>query len=301
MDNELYSYYPTIRRPRIEWPNGARVAFWIGLNIEHYLIDQPSTSIAPMTTHLTPDPMNAGWRDYGTRVGIWRQMRMFDKFNIRASVLLNADVCSYYPEIIEEGNKRGWVWLAHGKNNSTLEANMNEDEERAYLTGVVTTIREKTGKQPRGWLGPALTETWNTPSILAELGVSYICDWNCDDQPFPMRAKQGRMNGLPYSIEVNDIPLFLGKSLAGEDFEQLLKDQFDVLYEEGAESGQVMAIALHPFITGVPFRARYLERALEYIAGHDKVWLATSDEIADFYYERYYEQDLARSERRVAA
>jgi allantoinase len=300
MDNPLYSYYPSIRRPRIEWPNGARVAFWIGLNIEHYVVDQPSTSIAPMTTHLIPDPMNAGWRDYGTRVGIWRQMRTFDKFNMRASVLLNADVCAYYPEIIEEGNKRGWVWLAHGKNNSTLQANMNEEEERAYLTGVVNTIREQTGKQPRGWLGPALTETWNTPSILAELGVEYICDWNCDDQPYPMRVKQGRMIGLPYSIEVNDIPLFLGKSLAGQDFEQLLKDQFDVLYEEGAESGQVMAIALHPFITGLPFRIKYLERALEYIAGHDKVWLATSDEIAEWYYQRYYDQDLARSERRVA-
>jgi peptidoglycan/xylan/chitin deacetylase (PgdA/CDA1 family) len=109
------------------------------------------------------------------------------------------------------------------------------------------------------------------------------------------------MIGLPYSIEVNDIPLFLGKSLAGQDFEQLLKDQFDVLYEEGAESGQVMAIALHPFITGLPFRIKYLERALEYIAGHDKVWLATSDEIANWYYQHYYDQDLARSERRVAA
>jgi peptidoglycan/xylan/chitin deacetylase (PgdA/CDA1 family) len=300
MDNELYSYYPSIRRPRIEWPNGARVAFWIGLNIEHYLIDQPATSIAPMTTHLTPDPMNAGWRDYGTRVGIWRQMRMFDKFGIRASVLLNADVCSYYPEIIEEGNKRGWVWLAHGKNNSTLEANMTEDEERAYLSMVVETIARQTGKQPRGWLGPALTETFNTPSILAELGITYICDWNCDDQPFPMHVKSGRMIGLPYSIEVNDIPLFLGKSLAGPDFEQLLKDQFDVLYEEGTESGQVMAIALHPFITGLPFRARYLERALDYIASHDKVWLATSDDIADCYYQNYYEQDLARAERRAA-
>jgi peptidoglycan/xylan/chitin deacetylase (PgdA/CDA1 family) len=294
MENELYAYWPLIRRPKLEWPNGARLAFWIGLNIEHYELDKPSTSIFGGTAMLQPDPLNYGWRDYAPRVGTWRMMDLLDRYGMRASVLLNSDVCRYYPEIIEEGNKRGWVWLAHGKNNSIFQANMSEDEERAYLAEVVRTIQSSTGQQPRGWLGPALTETFNTPRLLAELGVNYLLDWCNDDQPYPMKVPGHRMISVPYSIEMNDISLFLGKSLAPQDFYQMAVDQFDVLYEEGGQSGRVMALCLHPFIINQPFRHRYLQRLLEYISGHDDVWLATSDEIADWYYQHYYDQAVAQ-------
>ncbi|HZU04620.1 MAG TPA: polysaccharide deacetylase family protein [Chloroflexota bacterium] len=297
MENQLYDYWPIPRRPRLEWPNGARLAFWIGLNIEHYEIDKPSTSIFSGTAMLKPDPLNYGWRDYGPRVGVWRMMEVLDKYGLRASVLLNSDVCHYYPEIIEAGNQRRWVWLAHGKNNSILQANMSLEEERRYLTEVVTTIREGTGQQPKGWLGPALTETFNTPDLLAELGLTYLLDWCNDDQPYPLKVKQGRMISVPYSIEVNDIPLFVGKTTSGEDFYRIVVDQFDQLYEEGARSGRVMALALHPFIINQPFRHKYLDRALAYITQHDQVWLTTSDEIADWYYQHYYDQAVALSAR----
>ena len=290
MENQLYDYSPLVRRPRLELPNGARLAFWIGLNVEHYALDKPSTSIFGGTAMLQPDPLNYGWRDYGPRVGIWRMMELLDCYRIRASVLLNSDVCRYYPQIIEEGNKRNWIWLAHGKDNSTFQAGMSEEEERAVLTEVVNTIREGTGKQPRGWLGPALTETFNTPDLLAELGVEYLLDWCNDDQPYPMKVKQGRMIAVPYSIEVNDIPVFLGKGYTAEQFYQMLVDQFDLLYAEGEQNARVMCVALHPFIINQPFRHKYLERALEYITNHERVWLATSDEIADWYYERYYDR-----------
>lgn len=293
MNQQLYDYWPMIRRPRLQWPNGARVAFWIGLNIEHHELDKPSTSLFPGTAHLSPDPLNYGWRDYGPRVGLWRMMDVMDQFGVRASVLLNSDVCHHYPEIIEEGNKRQWVWLAHGKNNSILQAEMAPDAERQYLTEVVANIERGTGQRPKGWLGPGLTETFETPNILAELGLTYICDWCNDDQPFPMRVKQGKMISVPYSIEINDIPLFVGKSLSGEDFYQMLVDQFDALYEEGAHSGRVMSVALHPFILGQPFRIKYLQRALNYITNKPDVWVTTSDEIADWYYQHNYDQALS--------
>jgi peptidoglycan/xylan/chitin deacetylase (PgdA/CDA1 family) len=293
MDNQLYDYSPIVRRPRLELPKGARLAFWVGLNVEHYEIDKPATSIFGGTAMLQPDPLNYGWRDYGPRVGIWRMMDVLDKYGMRASVLLNADVCRYYPQIIEEGNKRRWAWLAHGKNNSIFEAGMSLDEERTYLTDVVRTIQQGTGQQPKGWLGPALSETFNTPEILAELGLTYLLDWCNDDQPFPLKVKAGRMISVPYSIEMNDISLFVGKSLAGADFAQEVMDQFDVLYEEGAHSGRVMCLALHPFVVNQPFRHKHLDRALEYIAGHDDVWLATSDEIAEWYLAEAYDQALA--------
>ena len=290
MENQLYSYWPIIERPKLEWPKGARVAFWLGLNIEYYEIDKPSTSIFPGTATLVPDPLNYGWRDYGPRVGIWRMMEVMDKHGVRGSVLLNSDVCRYYPQIVEQGNKRNWVWLAHGKNNSIFQANMTLEEEKSYLNEVVTTIREHTGHQPKGWLGPALTETFNTPDLLAELGLTYILDWCNDDQPYPVNVKSGRMISVPYSIEVNDIPLFVGKSLSGEDFYRVLVDQFEVLYEAAEKTGQVMVVGLHPFVVGLPFRLKYLERALAHITGEKNVWVTTSDEIAAWYLERYYDQ-----------
>ena len=244
---------------------------------------------------LQPDPLNYGWRDYGPRVGIWRMMDLLDRYRIRASVLLNSDVCTYYPEIIEEGNRRDWIWLAHGKNNSAFQANMSLDEERRSLTEVVDTIKQQTGKQPRGWLGPALTETFNTPNLLAELGVDYLLDWCNDDQPYPMKVDRGRMISVPYSIEVNDIPVFLGKGYTAEQFSQMIVDQFDTLYAEGEQSGRVMCLALHPFLVNQPFRHKYLDRALDYISSHDSVWLTTSDEIADWYYEHYYQQAMAQT------
>jgi allantoinase len=295
MESPRYPYWPIVRRPPLEWPNGARVAFWVGLNIEYFEPDKPATSHATVTAHCKPDPLNYGWREYGPRVGIWRMMDALDKVGMRASVLLNADVCEQYPEIIEEGNKRNWVWLAHGKNNTNFWTNMSLEEERPALTAVINMIKERTGQQPRGWLGPGLTETYNTPDLLAELGADHICDWCNDDQPYPMRVKQGRMISVPYSNEINDIGLFLGTTLSGPDFYQIVADQFDVLYEDGATRPRVMALALHPFIINQPYRHKYLVKALEYIAGHDKVWLTTSNEIADWYYERYYDEAIAQA------
>jgi allantoinase len=289
-----WGFSPINRRPAIAFPNGARVAFWIGYNIEYFVPGRPGTSITQSTANLEPDPLNAGWREYGHRVGVWRMMDMLDKYNMRASVLLNSDVCLHYPEIIEEGNKRRWAWLAHGKTNTNRWTNMTLEEERAALAEVLGTIRQYTGQEPKGWLGPALGETYNTLDLMAEQGMTYTCDWCNDDQPYPVRVRQGRMISVPYSIELNDISLFIGKTVSGQDFYDIVTDQFDVLYEEGAQRPRVMCLALHPMIVNQPFRHKHLDRALGYITSHDRVWLPTSDEIADWYYANYYAQAVAQ-------
>ena len=281
MDNQLFDYSPIIERAPIRWPNGARIAFYVGLNVEHYRIDRPSTSIFPDTKALAPDPLNYGWRDYGPRVGIWRLIESLDRHRMRASVMLNSDVAERYPQIIRAGRERDWVWAAHGKNNSVLQAGMSPEEERSYLAEVIGTIEKATGRKPRGWLGPALTETFRTPELLAELGLDYVLDWANDDQPY--RLNVPGMLSVPYSIEVNDVQLFVGKSLSGPDFLQLVKDQLDQLYADAEDSGRVMSLVLHPFVINQPFRHRYLDQALEYIANHPGVWLTTSDEIAEHY------------------
>lgn len=281
MDNRLYDYSPIIDRPALAWPNGARVAFYVGLNLEHFELDKPSTSIWEGTAHLVPDPLNYGWRDYGVRVGLWRIVEILDKHGIRPSVLLNSDVAEHYPQIIDAGLRRDWAWLAHGKTNSRLNANMTADEERQVLANVVATIERATGRRPKGWMGPGLTETFETPSILRELGLSYVLDWTADDQPFALRVPG--LISVPYSVEMNDLNLFGVKGFTGDEFYQAVVDQFDQLYADSASSGRVMALALHPFVAGQAFRAKHLDRALAYIASHDDVWLTTSDDIAAAY------------------
>ncbi|MFS2281828.1 MULTISPECIES: polysaccharide deacetylase family protein, partial [Microbacterium] len=276
-----FDYSPITERPTISWPNGARVAFYVGLNIEHYQIDKPSTSIFGGTAMLQPDPLNYGWRDYGPRVGLWRMIESLDRHGVPASVLLNSDVCRHYPQILEAGRQRGWAWLAHGRDNSTFQAGMGADTERAYLQDVTDTIASATGVRPRGWLGPALTETFETPRILRELGYDYVLDWTNDDQPYPLNVDG--MFSVPYTIELNDVTMFVSKSYTGPQFLEAVIDQFDQLYSDSEHSGRVMSLPLHPFIVGQPFRHRYLDRALEHITSHDGVWVTTSDAIAAHY------------------
>lgn len=281
MDNDLFDYSAIVDREPIRWPGGARVAFYLGLNIEHYQVDRPSTSIFAGTAGLVPDPLNYGWRDYGPRVGFWRVLEVLDRHGIRASALLNSEAAEHYPRIVEAGRERNWAWLAHGKNNSVLQPELAAEDEREYLAEMLTTIERATGTRPRGWMGPALTESFATPTLLRELGIDYVLDWTNDDQPYPLRVPG--LLSMPYSVELNDNTLFLGTGLSGPDFVRMVRDQLDQLWQDAEAGGRVMALALHPFVIGQAFRTRYLDEALNHIVDHPGVWLTTSDEIAAHY------------------
>lgn len=287
-DQTRFEYTPTPER-EFDLPNDANIAVWVIPNIEHYKIDQPSTAIYPPGTEYTPDVLNYGWRDYGVRAGIWRLMDVFDTHEVPATVALNAEVCDQYPEIIEAGLERGWEFMGHGTTNAQPHVDLTEGEERELIRTTKNTIEMATGDPPRGWLGPELAETFQTPDLLAEEGFQYVCDWCNDDQPYPLHVREGELLSIPYSIEINDIPMFLTYGLTPPQFEQTIVDQFDVLYEEGKQPGnaKVMAIALHPFLTGLPFRSKYLDNALSYITNHDDVWITTGAEIASHYAEHY--------------
>ena len=281
--HDRFDYSPIIDRPPLRWPNGARVAVWVIPNIEHFLFDRPSTSITAVTTSLVPDVLNYSWRDYGVRVGIWRMMEVMEKNGVKGTVALNSDVCKHYPRIIEEGNKLGWEWMGHGTNNSTLINRQSEEEENELIKTVVGTIKDSTGQQPRGWLSPALSESHRTLDLLAANGIQYVGNWVNDEQPYPMRVKAGSMLSMPYSIELNDIPVFLDAGQSPETFGRMICDQFDVLYEDGARSGRVMSICLHPFLIGHPNRSKYFDLALKRITSRQEVWVTRGGDIAEYY------------------
>jgi allantoinase len=282
-----FDYSPIIDRKPLRWPDGARVAVWVIPNIEFFYFDRPGVTSSGGGVHSNPDVMNFSWRDYGTRVGIWRMMDVMERHGVKGTVALNSDVCQKFPRIIEEGNKLGWEWMGHGTTNSVLLNAQPEADERAIIRETVETIAKRTGKAPKGWLGPGLSETPNTLDILAEQGIEYVGDWVNDEQPYPMKVKSGAMLSMPYSIELNDIPNFLAHNRTGEEFARQICDQFDGLYEDGAKTGRVMAICLHPFLIGHPHRSKYFAQALAHITSRREVWVTTGGAIADWYKRTY--------------
>ncbi|WP_438010623.1 polysaccharide deacetylase family protein [Sorangium sp. So ce321] len=285
--HDRFPYSAIVDRPPLRWPDGARVAVWVIPNIEHFLFDRPSSSITATTTSLVPDVLNYSWRDYGVRVGVWRLMEVMEKHGVKGTAALNSDVCLHYPRIIEAGNALGWEWMGHGTTNSTLINAQPEEEERQLVSSALDTIERSTGKRPRGWLSPGLSESIRTLDLLAEAGIEYVANWVNDEQPYPMRVKSGSVLSLPYSLELNDFAAFIERGQTGEAFAQTICDQFDVLYEDGAGSGRVMAICLHPFLIGHPHRSKHLARALAHIASRREVWLTTGGELADWYNRNY--------------
>jgi allantoinase len=277
-----FPYSPMIRRPKVIWPNGARLAFWIIPNIEFFSLMEKVPAGAGGSGVQPPDVPSWAVRDYGNRVGVFRLMDVMERYGVRGTVALNSDLCEHHHEIIEEGLARNWEFMGHNESNTRRLNEAEPGAEAGIVQRTVSTIGKATGVKPRGWLSSGLQETWDTLEHLSEAGVDYVCDWTNDDQPYAMTLDNGRdMLSVPYSHEINDKPAFDKFHMSGPEFGAMIKRQFDVLWREGEQSARVMAIALHPYLTGVPHRIDAFEEALAYICRHEGVWLTTGSEIAD--------------------
>jgi peptidoglycan/xylan/chitin deacetylase (PgdA/CDA1 family) len=297
--NPYVGYSAIVDRPPIRWPNGARIALWVAPNIEHYEYQPPPNDHRQFWTRVpVPDVMGYSFADYGNRVGFWRMLEVLDHYEIPASVSLNLGVLDMFPEIGEAIAERNWSVFSHGIFNTRFLFGMTPDEERAWVQDNIETLRRHTGLPLRGMFGPALSQTPNSMEIWAEAGLTYVVDWFMDDQPFPLDVKSGKLVNVTYGWETNDARAMGGAAYGGtyetDYFLQICKDQFDVLYDEGAESGRVMCIALHPFLIGQPWRVRYLDDLFSYVLQHEGVWLTTAEAIADFYIAQYYDEAVAR-------
>jgi peptidoglycan/xylan/chitin deacetylase (PgdA/CDA1 family) len=271
------------RKP-FKWPGGKTLAVWIIPNVEVWHFDSPvGQAISPNVRNVAPDVINYAWREYGMRVGLWRIADVLDAAGVRATVALNSAVCEVFPRAIEEMKKRGWEFMGHGITNSENLSGLSGDKEREVIQTTLSTIERATGKRPRGWLGPGLAETVDTPDVLAEEGVVYLGDWNSDDQPYPMKVKKGKLFSLPYCMEINDIPLLVRHGYTGEQYLKAVIDQFDTLYEESRKHSRVIGVPIHPMLVGQPLRIKYFQRAIAHIKKHDQVWFATGSEIIDAY------------------
>ena len=209
-DLQLYDYWPYIDRPKIVWPNGAKLAFWVAPNIEFYEIDPPINPNRKPWPRTKPPVTAYSIRDYGNRVGHMRQMALLDKYNIRGSISLSAAICEHHPEIVEMCLERDWEFFSHGIYNTRYTYGLSEDQEREMILDAFSTIEKHTGKPPVGYLAPALSHSEHTLDLFAEIGGLYTCDLFHDDQPTPVRVRSAKkFVSVPYSLEMNDTIAFV--------------------------------------------------------------------------------------------
>ncbi len=284
--SERYDDSFIFERKPFRWPGNKTLAVWFAPNVEVWHYDSAAgAAITPNPTNHVPDVFNYAWREYGMRVGLWRLADVFDEAGVKATVALNAQVCDVYPKAMDEMKRRGWEFMGHGTTNSTnlAEFDQQPDRERDAIRNILRTIEQASGKRPRGWLGSGLIETYNTLDILAAEGVNYCGDWNNDDQPVPMKVKSGKMFGIPYCNEINDLGVYLRRGWTGEQYLLSVIDQFDTLYADSHKQARVLGVPLHPMISGQPLRIKYLQRAIAHMKEHQGVWFATGGEIIDAY------------------
>ncbi|MEI7784175.1 MAG: polysaccharide deacetylase family protein [Betaproteobacteria bacterium] len=281
--HERIAYSALPQRKPLRWPGGARLAVWVAPNIEHYEYLPEQVRVRnpwPRLPH--PDILGYGLRDYGNRVGVWRLMELFDRLELPVTVSLSMAVLDMYPDIAQAMIERQWEFMSHGLYNTRYHWNMSEAEESEAIAQCQEIHLRHTGRRLQGWFSPAASNTLLTPDLVAESGISYLCDFYHDDQPTPIRVRSGELTSLPYSMEIND-SIAWRRGQEAQAFARKIRDEFDVLYAEGAEHGRVMNIAVHPFIMGQPHRIDALEQALQYIRSHDGVWFATGAQIVDWY------------------
>jgi peptidoglycan/xylan/chitin deacetylase (PgdA/CDA1 family) len=276
-------YLPIHKRPNLVLPGNARVAVWTIVNVENWSPAgaMPRTVLPPpMGQPLLPDVPNWAWHEYGMRVGFWRFLETLSDRNLKASFAVNGTACELYREACQAAHEAGWDFMGHGWVQKPMH---RVEDQKAAIADTVRAIREFTGKPPRGWESPGLTETDETLDLLTEAGIEYVADWVMDEQPLPLKTRAGAIVSIPYTVEINDVVISAVQQQPSDEILRRGRDQFDRLYLDGLKAPRVMAISIHPYLTGVPHRIKYLEMLYDYILGHEGVVMWTGAEILDWY------------------
>jgi len=287
-EHHYYERVPIIRRPSMRWPGDARLAVVIVISAEYYELQPPDGAFIPPTVPggfgrgPYPDFRAYTARAYGNRVGIFRLMESLDRFHLPATVAIDAMTAESCPALVEEIRRRPWEIAAHGQSvTRVISAHMSEGAERAYIRSTLASIEEHCGCRPIGWHGPEYGESANTPRLLAELGLAYILDWPNDEQPYAMTTAAGSILSLPVAVDLDDVFSHYQRHLSMPRWTRCLVESVDRLLQEGAESGRLLVLNLHPWLIGHPFRISYFEEALEILRSRDGIWFATGREVAE--------------------
>jgi peptidoglycan/xylan/chitin deacetylase (PgdA/CDA1 family) len=279
-------YAASIDRPRIGLPGGKKLAVFLVVNVEHWLIDNPMPRqvLSPPTgAALLPDVPNWAWHEYGMRVGFWRIVELLGRLGIRPTLSVNGSVCAAYPRVAAAARDAGWEFMGHAFVQMPIH---KVADQRATIHQTVEALRSFTREDVLGWLGPGLTETLETPDLLAEAGIRYIADFVVDDLPSRLATTHGEVLAMPYSVELNDIPIAMIQHHPSDELTRRTRLQAARLIEEARVSGaKAMGLAVHPYITGVPHRIGAFAALMQELAGDPDIVFMQGREIRDWYLE----------------
>lgn len=291
MDNPYYDWSPISGRPPLRWPDGARVALCVIVSLESVRWQPPEGAFIPPSFFQQhgaypriPDIHEVSHHEYGNRVGVFRVMRVLDKYGVKGTAALDAGVAEGYPFIVDQCKQRGWEFIGHGLSFSQMiTEGMPEQEEREHISRSLRAVEQATGAAPVGWVGADYGESTRTVELLAELGVRYVCDWPNDEQPYQMKVPRGQMVSLPVMLELDEVFTHRGRTVPIDLWSRMVTEAFDRLHQDGADSGRLLVLNLHPYLIGQPYRIKYLDQALGHIMGRQGVWAATGREIVEWY------------------
>ena len=291
-----YPYSAITQRGPLKWPNEAKVALMVSLNLEHWDMvkdtDQPYYAGGPAILPNTlpgnvPDFPNFTWREYGQRVGIWRLFEVFDEAGVPAGCTINAKTALERRAIVDAANERGWEIVAHNYEQGELLSDYahDADKEREVILRTLKVYEDVIGRPAKGWLSSSLRGTVNTCGVLAEQGLIFYCDIMNDDQPYLVETDHGNIVSTPYSNEINDFTMLTRMGFSTDQFLAAIKEELTVILSdaESSGSGRMMNLGLHPHVSGRAYRIRAVREFLEYAKSLDGVWFATREEIAEWY------------------
>ena len=280
---ERLAYSSIEDRPPLKFPKGVRLVIWPVLSLEEWDMSRPMARMVispPQGQPQQPDHPNWSWHEYGMRVGFWRLRKVFNELGISPTVPLNARVCETYPAVVKACIDSGWELNAHGYDQVPMH---KVDDQRAVIMKSMDLIEKFSGKRPRGWFGPGLTQTFDTLDYLSEAGVEYIGDWVLDDEPVTLKTTHKPVVALPYNFEIHDIVLWALQYQPSDKMLERARDQFEWLYAEAVERPKIMAICTHPFLCGVPHRIGHVQRMFKELLSREGVVAWSGDKILDWY------------------
>jgi peptidoglycan/xylan/chitin deacetylase (PgdA/CDA1 family) len=291
MDHAHYDWSPIVERPRLQWPDGARLALCVIVALEHIEWVPPADSVqAPglyaqlAVRRPIPEFWSVSHREYGHRVGIFRLIELFEKHAVRPTVAMDAMTARNYPYLVRYLQDHGCELIAHGISASRMiTSRMSEEDERACIGESIAALRAVTGHAPAGWAGAEYGESLRTPQLLAQAGIRYVCDWANDEQPYRMTTNEGELYALPVMIELDDAFALRDRCFRVDEYCAQLRDAFDTMYRDTGTSGRLLALNLHPWLMGQAFRVEFLDAALGHMMRHPGVWSATGGEIIEWY------------------
>lgn len=270
---------PVLRPADVSAWAGPRIAVQLILNIEHWPLSRPLPRQLLPSPHgkaLFPDVANLSWVEYGLRAGMRRVARCLADIK-DVTVSLNSDIIEHAPPLVALVRDRGWEVVGHGTSQRSLQS---IDDEAIEVRAVRRAVESYFGVAPRGWLGPGLAETWSTLEVLRDAGYSYVLDWSLDDVPLVMRAGDGEILAVPYTLELNDSVAYAAQWYSSGE---LLRRFRLTLEQVESEPGPVVvSVGLHPHLVGVPHRIHELRQIVELVASHPEAGFVTPGRVADW-------------------